>query len=161
MVSPISYIGTVRISLHAVSVKYFVLPAHPISCWKTSIEVQRVTSVEVHSRKMHTGFIFATDTSARIGSLDCLCADKLSFCHLFHRFSVTMEPLYAFKASKHLPQNRSCRHQNANDRFGFKVVEVANWDNWQQAHKEEGNEKGRSPRTPPLKQEDFLYILYV
>ena len=102
MVSPISYIGTVRISLHTVSVKYFVLPAHPISCWKTSIKVQRVTSVEVHSRKMHTGFIFATDTSARIGSLDCLCADKLSFCHLFHRFSVTMEPLYAFKASKHL-----------------------------------------------------------
>ena len=120
MVSPISYIGTVRISLHTVSVKYFVLPAHPISCWKTSIEVQRVTSVKVHSRKMHTGFIFATDTSARIGSLDCLCADKLSFCHLFHRFSVTMEPLYAFKASKHLLKNRSCHHQNANERFGLK-----------------------------------------
>ncbi|MBR3478888.1 MAG: glycosyl hydrolase 115 family protein, partial [Bacteroidaceae bacterium] len=47
------------------------------------------------------------------------CTNKLSFCHLFHRFSVTMEPHCSFKASKNLLKNINCHHHNANDRFGF------------------------------------------
>ena len=49
-----------------------------------------------------------------------LCTNKLSFCHLFHRFSVTMEPHCSFKASKNLLKNINCHHHNANDRFGLK-----------------------------------------
>ena len=92
--SSFAKVGTVRLSFHALSVKYFVLTAHNISRWKTIIPNR---------------------------SLDCLYADKFSSCHLFHRFSVTMEPHCVFKASKHLLKNRSCRHQNANDWFGIIV----------------------------------------
>ncbi|MCR4837137.1 MAG: hypothetical protein K5899_12290, partial [Bacteroidaceae bacterium] len=49
------------------------------------------------------------------------CTNKLPFCHLFHRFSVTMEPHCALKASKYLLKNINCYHHNANDRFGFKT----------------------------------------
>ena len=49
-----------------------------------------------------------------------LCTNKLPFCHLFHRFSVTMEPHCALKASKYLLKNINCYHHNANDRFGLK-----------------------------------------
>ena len=46
---------------------------------------------------------------------------KPSFCHLFRRFSVTMEPHCALKAAKHLFKNKGYYHHNANDRFGFKT----------------------------------------
>ena len=34
-----------------------------------------------------------------------LRANMFSFCHLFHRFSVTMEPHCALKSAKHLFKN--------------------------------------------------------
>ena len=49
-----------------------------------------------------------------------LCTNKLSFCHLFHRFLVTMEPHCSSKASKKLLKNINCHHHNVNDRFGLK-----------------------------------------
>ena len=39
----LDFIGTVRVTFHAVSAKYFVLPARNISCWKAVIGGQRVT----------------------------------------------------------------------------------------------------------------------
>ena len=48
-----------------------------------------------------------------------LRANEAFFCHLFQRFSVTMEPHCAFKAPKHLFKNKDYYHRNANDRFGF------------------------------------------
>ena len=49
-----------------------------------------------------------------------LLRDKLlSYWHLFHHFSVTMEPHCAFKAPKHLFKNSNYYRHNANDRFGF------------------------------------------
>ena len=49
-----------------------------------------------------------------------LRANKLSFCHLSFRFSVTMEPHCALKTERHLFKNKSCYHHNSNDRFGLK-----------------------------------------
>ena len=74
--------------------------------------------------------IYLTETIVEIGRMESfclhpksvirpLCANKLSFCHLFHCFSVTMEPHCALKSAKHLTKNNSCSHHNANDRFGF------------------------------------------
>ena len=40
-------------------------------------------------------------------SLDCYALMTLSFCHLFRRFSVTMEPHCALKATKHLFKNKA------------------------------------------------------
>ena len=57
--------------------------------------------------------------------LRLLCTNKLSFCHLFHRFSVTMEPHCSFKASKNLLKNINCHHHNANDRFGFNILTIS------------------------------------
>ena len=51
-----------------------------------------------------------------------LCANKLSFCHLPSRFSITKEPHCALKAAAHLCQNKSCFHHNANDRFGLNEI---------------------------------------
>ena len=61
------------------------------------------------------------------------CTNKLSFCHLFHRFSVTMEPHCSFKASKNLLKNINCHHHNANDRFGFNLFWTANSKDWQES----------------------------
>ncbi|MDD7526692.1 MAG: hypothetical protein SPK34_09780, partial [Bacteroidaceae bacterium] len=47
------FIGTVRVTFHAVSAKYFVLPARNISCWKAVIGVQRVTGIGVCPKKLH------------------------------------------------------------------------------------------------------------
>ena len=48
----LDFIGTVRVTFHAVSAKYFVLPARNISCWKAVIGVQRVTGKCFAKREM-------------------------------------------------------------------------------------------------------------
>ena len=54
---------------------------------------------------------------------------KPSFCHMLHRFSVTMEPHCAFKAVKHLFKNKGYYHHNDNDQSGFNVSYILanNW----------------------------------
>lgn len=47
---------------------------------------------------------------------------KPSFCHLFRRFSVTIEPHCALKAAKHLFKNNGYYHHNAIDRFGLNIL---------------------------------------
>ena len=41
----LDFIGTVRVTFHAVSAKYFSLPARNISCWKAMIGGQQVTGI--------------------------------------------------------------------------------------------------------------------
>ena len=41
----LDFIGTVRVTFHAVSAKYFSLPARNISCWKAMIGGQQVTRI--------------------------------------------------------------------------------------------------------------------
>ena len=53
--------------------------------------------------------------------ISLLCANKLSFCHLPRRFSITLEPHCALKAAGHLFQNEGCFHHIANDQFGLKL----------------------------------------
>ena len=53
-------------------------------------------------------------------SIGCYALIKPSFCHMFRRFSVTMEPHCALKPAKHLFKNKGYYHHNANDRFGLK-----------------------------------------
>ena len=53
-------------------------------------------------------------------STGCYALIKPSFCHMFRRFSVTMEPHCALKPAKHLFKNKGYYHHNANDRFGLK-----------------------------------------
>ena len=71
----------------------------------------------INKQKQHDGL-------TQIGSLDCYALMKSSFCHLFPRFSVTMEPHCALKAAKHLFKNKNYYHHNANDRFGFNVHNI-------------------------------------
>ena len=55
-------------------------------------------------------------------SIRLLRANKPSFCHLSCRFSVTMEPHCAFKATIHLFKNIVYYHYNANERFGLDKI---------------------------------------
>ena len=56
----LDFIGTVRVTFHAVSAKYFVIPARNISCWKAMIGGQRVMRIGDHLKKLRR--VFLTDT---------------------------------------------------------------------------------------------------